>query len=116
MEQSHLKVCYGAQPRLLGGKLNPNDLDEEGRKKAEATLIEAVDEAEYLGAKGIAFLAGKWQPETKEQAYMQLLKTTRAVCDYAAEKGMMVELEVFDYDMDKAAMATVTSIQDYQSR
>lgn len=104
LEQSHLKVCYGAQPRLLGGKLNPNDLDEEGRKKAEATLIEAVDEAEYLGAKGIAFLAGKWQPETKEQAYMQLLKTTRAVCDYAAEKGMMVELEVFDYDMDKAAL------------
>lgn len=104
LEQSHLKVCYGAQPRLLGGKLNPNDLDEEGRKKAEATLIEAVDEAEYLGAKGIAFLAGKWQPETKDQAYVQLLKTTRAVCDYAAAKGMMVELEVFDYDMDKAAL------------
>ena len=35
---------------------------------------------------------------------MQLLKTTRAVCDYSAEKGMMVELEVFDYDMDKAAL------------
>ena len=110
LEQSHLKVCYGAQPRLLGGKLNPNDLDEEGRKKAEATLIEAVDEAEYLGAKGIAFLAGKWQPETKEQAYMQLLKTTRAVCDYAAEKGMMVELEVFDYDMDKAALIGPVSL------
>ena len=104
LEQSHLKVCYGAQPRLLGGKLNPNDLDEEGRKKAEATLIEAVDEAEYLGAKGIAFLAGKWEPETKDQAYAQLLKTTRAVCSYAATKGMMVELEVFDFDMDKAAL------------
>lgn len=24
LEQSHLKVCYGAQPRLLGPKLNPN--------------------------------------------------------------------------------------------
>ncbi|MFR5732735.1 MAG: hypothetical protein ACLUD2_13085 [Clostridium sp.] len=54
-----MKVCYGAQPRLLGPKLNPNDIDEEGRKKAEATLIEAVDEAEYLGAKGIAFLGRK---------------------------------------------------------
>ena len=59
LNQSHLKVYYGAQPRLLGSKLNPNDIDEEGRKKAEATLIEAVDEAEYLGARGIAFLAGK---------------------------------------------------------
>lgn len=104
LEQSHLKVCYGAQPRLLGPKLNPNDINEEGRKKAEATLIEGVDEAEYLGAKGIAFLAGKWQQETKEQAYEQLLKTTRAVCNYAANKNMTVELEVFDYDMDKAAL------------
>lgn len=104
LEQSHMKVCYGAQPRLLGPGLNPNDIDEEGRKKAEATLIEAVDEAEYLGAKGIAFLAGKWQEETKTLAYEQLLKTTRNVCTYAAAKGMMVELEVFDFDMDKAAL------------
>ncbi|MEA4854648.1 MAG: sugar phosphate isomerase/epimerase [Christensenella sp.] len=104
LSQSHLKVCYGAQPRLLGPKLNPNDIDEAGRKAAEATLIEAVDEAEYLGAKGIAFLAGKWDPATKDQAYAQLLKTTRAVCDYAAAKDMMVELEVFDYDMDKAVL------------
>ncbi len=104
LEQSHLKVCYGAQPRLLGPKLNPNDIDEEGRKKAEATLLEAIDEAEYLGAKGIAFLAGKWEEATKDQAYIQLKKTTRTLCDYAASKGMMIELEVFDYDMDKAAL------------
>lgn len=104
LEQSHLKVCYGAQPRLLGPGLNPNHIDEESRKAAEATLIEAVDEAEYLGAKGIAFLAGKWEEATKDQAYAQLLKTTGNVCEYAAAKGMMVELEVFDFDMDKAAL------------
>ena len=104
LEQSHLKVCYGAQPRLLGPGLNPNDADEEGRKAAEATLMEAIDEAEYLEAKGIAFLAGKWAPETKELQYQQLLKTTRNLCDYAATKGMNVELEVFDFDMDKAAL------------
>ena len=45
LEQSHLKVCYGAQPRLLGPKLNPNAIDEEERKMAEKTLLEAVDEA-----------------------------------------------------------------------
>ena len=104
LDQSHLKVCYGAQPRLLGPKLNPNAIDEAERLKAEKTLLEAIDEAEYLGAKGIAFLAGKWEQETKEQAYRQLLKTTRALCGYAAAKGMNVELEVFDYDMDKAAL------------
>ena len=104
LEEAHMKVCYGAQPRLLGPKLNPNDIDEKGRKKAEATLMEAIDEAEYLGAKGIAFLAGKWEEATKDQAYEQLLKTTRNLCDYAATKGMNVELEVFDFDMDKAAL------------
>jgi sugar phosphate isomerase/epimerase len=104
LEQSHMKVCYGAQPRLLGPGLNPNDVDEEGRKKAEATLLEAIDEAEYLGAKGIAFLAGKWKEETKDLAYAQLLKTTRNICTYAQTKGMIVELEVFDFDMDKASL------------
>lgn len=104
LAQSHLRVCYGAQPRLLGPKLNPNDLTEEGRLRAESTLIEAVDEAEYLGAGGIAFLAGKWTEERKDAAYAQLLKTTRAVCSYAAKKNMQVELEVFDYDTDKAAL------------
>lgn len=104
LEQSHLKVCYGAQPRLLGPKLNPNAIEEKEREKAEKTLMEAVDEAEYLGAKGIAFLAGKWEPETRETAFSQLLKTTRRVCDYAASKQMQVELEVFDFDMDKAAL------------
>lgn len=104
LDQSHLKVCYGAQPRLLGPKLNPNDIDEAGRQAAEKTLLEAIDEAEYLGAKGIAFLSGKWDPATKDQAYQQLLKTTRNLCDYAGKKGMMIELEVFDFDMDKASL------------
>lgn len=104
LAQSHLKVCYGAQPRLLGTGLNPNDLNEEGREKAEATLLEAVDEAREMGAAGIAFLAGKWSEQAKEEAYNQLLKTARNVCAYAARYGMMVELEVFDYDMDKAVL------------
>lgn len=104
LEQSHLKVCFGAQPSLLGPKLNPNSLDEEERLKAEKVLVDCLDEAEYLGAQGIAFLAGKWQEETREEAYQQLLKTTIHVCRAAAAKNMNVELEVFDYDVDKAAL------------
>ena len=102
--QSHLKVCYGAQPNLLGPGLNPNAIDEAERKKAEDVLLASIDEAEELGARGIAFLAGKWQEESREQAFEQLVKTTRRLCEYAAQKSMMVELEVFDYDMAKAAL------------
>ena len=104
LEQSHVKVCYGAQPRILGGGPNPNDINEEGRQKAEDILKDSIDEAEYLGAKAIAFLAGKWEEATKDQAYAQLVKTTVNVCKYAATKGMGVNLEVFDFDMDKAAL------------
>ena len=104
LETAHMTVCYGAQPRLLTTGLNANDIDEEGRAKAEATLMEAIDEAQELGAKGIAFLSGKWQEETKEEAYCQLLKTTRNLCDYAASKNMGVELEVFDFDIAKASL------------
>ena len=57
-----------------------------------------------FGAKAIAFLAGKWEEATKDQAYAQLVKTTVNVCKYAATKGMGVNLEVFDFDMDKAAL------------
>ena len=104
LEQSHLRVCYGAQPNLLGSKLNPNAIDEAERQKAEDRLIASIDEAEELGARGIAFLAGKWEQATKEEAFRQLLKTTRNICDYAAQKNMMIELEVFDYDMAKASL------------
>ena len=104
LDQSHLTVCFGAHPIELKNKLNPNALDEAERQKAEDVLKQTIDEAEYLGSKGITFLAGHWQEDTKEQAYAQLLKTTRALCDYAAEKNMMVEMEVFDFDMDKAAL------------
>jgi sugar phosphate isomerase/epimerase len=104
LDQAHMTVCYGAQPRLLTTGLNPNDLDEEGRRKAEATLMEAIDEAEELGSKGIAFLAGKYEEETKEKSYAQLYKTTSNLCAYAKTKDMMIELEVFDYDIDKKSL------------
>lgn len=104
LNSSHLTVCYGAQPRLLTTGLNANALDENQRQQAEDTLIEAIDEAEQLGAKTVAFLSGKWQPQTKAQAYAQLLKTTRNLCDYAAKKNMQIELEVFDFDIAKASL------------
>ena len=104
LSQSHMTVCYGAQPRLLTTGLNPNHTDEAERKKAEATLIESIDEAEELGAKGVAFLSGKFDEGKKDEAYAQLLKTTKSLCAYAKKKGMIIELEVFDYDIDKKSL------------
>lgn len=104
LKASHIEVCYGAQPRLLTTGYNANAIDEAERQTAEDTLMEAIDEAEQLGSKGIAFLAGKYAEETKDEAYSQLLKTTGNLCKYAKTKGMMVELEVFDYDIAKKSL------------
>ncbi len=104
LSTAHMTVCYGAQPRLLTTGLNPNALQEEDRLAAERTLLEAIDEAEQLGAKGIAFLSGKWEAEHREEHYRQLLKTTDTLCAYAKKKGMSVELEVFDYDIAKKSL------------
>lgn len=104
LDQSHLTVYVCAHPRQLSQGLNPNALDETQRLRAEQVLLEVIDEAEKLGGKGIAFLSGKWTEEAKEEHYAQLLKTTRSLCTYAAARNLKVELEVFDYDVDKASL------------
>ena len=104
LEQSHMTVTYAAQPQMLALGLNPNHPEETVRAAAEQTLKAAIDEAAFLGAGGFSFMAGKWTPETRDVCYWQLVKTTHALCRYAAEKGMTVDLELFDYDMDKAVL------------
>lgn len=104
-ETSHMAVGYGAQPRLLTTGLNINDLDEAGRAKAVATLKEGIDEAYELGAKGLAFLSGKYEEQTKEQSYQALLSSTKELCAYAKSKGeLRIILEIFDYDIDKKSL------------
>ncbi|HSK68691.1 MAG TPA: TIM barrel protein [Candidatus Limnocylindria bacterium] len=104
LASANMRVFHGAHPVLLGGGLNPNALDEAERLRAEKALLEAVDEAAFIGAEGMAFLAGKWQPEHRDAMLERLVKTTKAVCAYAADKGIQVNLEVFDYDVDKAVL------------
>lgn len=104
LKSSHMELCYGAQPRLLTTGLNPNDLNEIERQAAEVSLLNAIDEAKELGCGGIAFLAGKWEKGKEEKAYAQLKKTTEKLCEYASEKKIRVELEVFDYDIAKKSL------------
>lgn len=111
IDTAHMTVAYGAQPRLLTTGFNINDIDEEGRQKALATLKEGIDEAYEIGAAGFAFLSGKYAEETKEEAYQALVKSTKELCAYAKSKGnMMVAHEVFDYDVDKKSLVGPVSL------
>jgi sugar phosphate isomerase/epimerase len=105
IETSHLAVGYGAQPRLLTTGLNINDLNEEGRQKAIATLKEGIDEAYKMGAGGFGFLSGKYSENKKEEAFEALVKSAEELCGYANSKGdLSILLEVFDYDVDKKSL------------
>ena len=105
LESAHMSVAYGAQPRLLTQSLNINDTDDAARQKALATLKEGVDEAYALGAESLAFLSGKYEEATKEEAYQALLKSTKELCAYAKSKGdLQISHEVFDYDIDKKSL------------
>lgn len=111
IETSHLSVAYGAQPRHLTTGLNINDINEEGRLKAVATIKEGIDEAYEIGATGLAFLSGKYEEIKKEEAYDSLIKSTKEICEYAKSKGkLMIVHEIFDYDVDKKALVGPVSL------
>lgn len=103
--QSGITLTYGAQPQLLRNQENVNSLDEALRLRAVARLKACIDEAYEMGSQGFAFLAGKYSPDTVEQSYRALVRSTRELCGYAASKGgMPVNLEVFDYDVEKCSL------------
>lgn len=105
IERAHMVTSYGGQGRMLGAGLNINDLNEEGRQKALASLKEGIDEAYEMKAVDFAFLAGRYEEETKEESFQALLKSTRELCGYAKSKGdMLVLCEVFDYDIAKKSL------------
>ena len=105
LDSSHLSVAYGGQPRTLSTGQNINDLDEAKRQIVVENLKEGIDEAIEMGAVGFGFLSGRYAEETKEEAYQQLIKSTKELCAYAKSKSdIKIALEVFDYDIDKCAL------------
>lgn len=96
-------VAYGAQPQMMRNGENLCSLDEALRVRGVARLKACVDEALEMGAEGVAFLAGKYDPARTEDHYQALCKTTREICDYAAGR-LNVNLEVFDTDVEKCSL------------
>lgn len=105
VETAGLTLTYGSQPRMLTTGMNINDLDPQRRQAALDSLKQGIDEAYELGAKGFAFLSGKYEEGSKWDSYAALVDSTRQLCRYAEAKGdMPVLLEVFDYDFDKKSL------------
>ena len=104
LDQSGLKVCFAAQPVVLGGGLNINSADEKKRQEAVVALSKELELAKEMGSEALAFLSGKSEPgvpyETAEKA---CIKSLRELCDTAAKMGLRIVLETFDTEIDKKA-------------
>ena len=104
-KQSGITLTYGAQPQLLRNQENLNSLDEALRLRAVNRMKDCIDEAYEMGAQGFAYLAGKFDKDKVEEHYRALVKSSKEICAYAAIMGdMPVNLEVFDYDVEKCSL------------
>jgi sugar phosphate isomerase/epimerase len=105
LQSSGLVAAYGAQPTILGGKLNPCSSDEAERAEAERVLLEELAAARTMGAGRLAILSGP-DPgrENREQALESLRRTVSSLCRRAAELDMLVVLETFDREVDKRSL------------
>jgi sugar phosphate isomerase/epimerase len=105
LESSHMVSAYGAQPILLSNKLNLNSLIEEERKKAVDEIKKCIDEAAYLGTKGVAVLSGPHPgKEFEKAAIKKLLQSLEELCSYSKKHYLKFELETFDFDVDKKCL------------
>ena len=105
LRSSHVVSAYGAQPVQLSAKLNLNSLVEEERRKAIDEIKKCVDEAAFLGCKGVAVLSGQHPgQELENEAIQKLLQSLEELCEYSLKYNLKFELESFDFDVDKKCL------------
>ena len=107
LEQSHLKISFGAQPVVLLNKLNPNSEDAAERKRAMTYLRQAIDQAAELGAKRMGLLSGPnpVNPASRKNQTKIFIDFLNELSSYALAQGLEgLSLETFDFDVDKRAL------------
>ncbi|HID95678.1 MAG TPA: sugar phosphate isomerase/epimerase [Candidatus Latescibacteria bacterium] len=105
LQTGHLAVAYAAQPRLLINKLDLNSLNETERQKAIEEVKKGIEEAAYLEAEGVALLSGPDPGEgRRNDAKAVLVDSLKQLCEFAGRRGLRLELEPFDRDIDKKCL------------
>ena len=104
VKSSGIEVLFGSQPVLLGNNLNVNSEDENTRQQSIKVLKQCINQACELGAEGLSFLSGRYDEGSKNKAFELLIDSTEDICEYAKEKNLLIELEVFDFDIDKKSL------------
>jgi sugar phosphate isomerase/epimerase len=105
LETSHVVSSYVTHPMLLSNKLDINSPIEAERKKAVAAVKKGIEEAAYLGAAGVSTLSGPHPGKGLEaEGVQRLLESLEELCDYSRKYDLPLELETFDFDVDKRCL------------
>lgn len=111
LQESHLRVGFGAQSAILTTKSNLNALDEKERRKAVTLVQGCIDQAKELGARRAAVLSGPYPGAADEaRAKERLIESLRELCAYGRERGIGITLETFDRVIEKKALAGPTPL------
>jgi sugar phosphate isomerase/epimerase len=91
-------VLFGAQPVLLGGKLNLNALEPRERQKAVDAVRACIAEAVEWKAQGLAVLSGPMPaPQHRDLAKSFLIASLKELCEVSRRlNGPPIRLETFD--------------------
>lgn len=92
---NQVELIFGAQPILLGGKLNLNHPDPKERQRAVDGVKAGINQATELGSKSIGVLSGQVS-EDRAEASARLVDSLKQLCAYGKSKGVSVSLETFD--------------------
>lgn len=97
-QKSGRTVLFGAQPVLLGGKLNLNALDVRERQKAVDAVRACIAEAVEWKAQGLAVLSGPVPaPQHRDLAKTMLIVSLKELCEVSRRlNGPPIRLETFD--------------------
>jgi len=102
LEKTGVKISLALQPDVLIGKYNPNDLNEDGRKKAVELFKRRIEKADERGINTVALCTGPYPGKEKaEESIKALEKTMRELLDFADTFNMDIVLESFDRKYDK---------------
>lgn len=99
LQQSGLKVAFGAQPALLTQKLSLCSFDAAHRRTAIDQIKLCIDQAYELGACGLGVLSGTAGDDASRypEATDLLVDSLMELCAHSASQGSMpIVLETFD--------------------
>ena len=93
-------LALGAQPLILGGKLDPGSPDPAARDAALDAALLALEQARQVGAGALALVSGPEHPGPERPEALLRTGEWLALVGKAAAP-LPVHLEVFDFDVDK---------------